>query len=224
MTIGAVTGLAAEATVAREIGFVAAVGGGTAAGTKAAAEALLARPVIGLVSFGIAGGLAPGLQSGALVLPAAVRARDGTAHWVDVEWHLRLTVAARKAGLAVIVGGMLGHDAIAATAAEKAALHHETSAVAVDLESHVVASVAQHARVPFVVLRAVADPAERDLPPAALLPLTAGGRPNLARILCSLACHPRQVPALLTLARETKAAFEALRGAGQALKGELLRP
>lgn len=224
MTIGAVTGLAAEATVAREIGFVAAAGGGTAAGTEAAALALLARPVIGLVSFGIAGGLAPGLGSGALVLPAAVRGADGTAHWVDVEWHLRLGAAARKAGLAVTVGGMLGHGAIAATAAEKAALHRDTNAVAVDLESHVVAAVAQHARVPFVVLRAIADPADRDLPPAALLPLTAGGRPNLARVLFSLACHPGQMPALLTLAKETKVALEALRRAGHALRGDLLRP
>lgn len=224
MTIGAVTGLAAEATVAREIGFEAVAGGGTAAGTEAAAMALLARPVIGLMSFGIAGGLAPGLCSGALILPAAVRARDGTAHWVDVEWHLRLAAAARKAGLAVTVGGMLGHDAIAATATEKAALHRETNAVAIDIESHVVAAVAQHARVPFVVLRAIADPAERDLPPAALLPLTAGGRPNLARVLLSVACRPGQVPALLALAKETNVALDALRRAGHALRGELLRP
>ena len=224
MTIGAVTGLAAEATVAREIGFEALAGGGTAAGTAAAASALLTRPVIGLVSFGIAGGLAPGLASGALVLPAAVRARNGIAHWVDVEWHLRLTAAARKARLAVTVGGMLGDDAIAATAAAKSRLHRETSAVAVDLESHVVAAVARQARVPFLVLRAVADPAERDLPPAALLPLTAGGRPNLARVLPSVARHPRQVPDLLTLARESKLALAALRRAGYALRGELLRP
>ena len=224
MTVGAVTGLAAEATVAREIGFEAMAGGGSAAGTEAAATALLVRPVIGLVSFGIAGGLAPGLQSGALLLPAAVRARSGAAYWVDVEWHLRLGAAARKAGLAVTVGGMLGSEAIAATATEKAALYAETNAVAVDLESHLVAAVAQRARVPFVVLRAVADPAERDLPPAALLPLTGTGRPNLPRVLLSLARHPRQMTALLTLAGESRRALEALRRAGQILRSELQRP
>lgn len=217
MTIGAVTGLAAEANVARRLGLAAAAGGGTAAGTEAAIADLLARPVIGLVSFGIAGGLAPNLPGGTLILPAAVRASDGTAHWVDIDWHMRLGKAARAANLPVVVGGILGAEAIAASAAEKAALHRATSAIAVDLESHHVGAAAARARLPFVVLRAIADPADRDLPPAALVPLTRSGRPNLARVLASIAARPQQIPALLELAGETRVALEALGRGGRAL-------
>lgn len=223
MTIGAVTGLAAEADVAEELGLAVAVGAGTPAGTEAAIAELLRRPVIGLLSFGIAGGLAPGLASGALILPAAVRGSDGSSHWVDVDWHARLTRVAHAASLSLVVGGLLGADRIAATAAEKAALHRSTHAVAVDLESHRVAAAAARARVPFAILRAIADPAERDLPPAALVPLTAEGRPGV-RVLMSIIGRPYQLPALFQLARETRTALRALRRGGAALGEALLHP
>jgi len=221
MTVGAVTGLAAEAALARELGLAAAVGAGRRGRTEAAIAELLARPVLGLVSFGIAGGLAPGLPTGTVVLPAAVRGSDGSAHWVDIGWHERLAKAARAAKLAVVVGGMLGADEIAATAATKAELHRTTRAVAVDLESHVVAVAAARARAPFVVLRAIADTAAQDLPPAALLPLTRRGRANLPWVLLSVALRPSQVGALRALEGELRSALDALRGAGRAL-GEAL--
>ena len=223
MTVGAVTGLAAEAALARDFGLAVAVGAGTRAGTEAAIAELLARPVLGLVSFGIAGGLAPGLPTGTVLLPAAIRGSDGSAHWVDIDWHERLAKAARAAKLAVLVGGMLGADEIAATTAAKAELHRTTRAVAVDLESHIVAAAAARARVPFVVLRAIADTAQQDLPPAALLPLTRRGRPNLPRVLLSIAVQPRQVRTLRALDREFRAALDALRAAGGALGDTLTK-
>lgn len=223
MTVGAVTGLAAEADVAEELGLAAAVGAGMPAGTDAAIAELLRKPVIGLLSFGIAGGLAPGLVPGTLVLPAALRGGDGSAYWVDVAWHARLTRVAHAAGLSLVVGGMLGTDRIAATADEKAALHRSTHAVAVDLESHRVAAAAARAQIPFAILRAIADPAERDLPPAALVRLTDEGRPSV-RVLTSIIRRPYQVPALLQLARETRIALRALRRGGAALGEALLHP
>jgi len=223
MTVGAVTGLAAEAALARDLGLAVAVGAGKRAGTEAAIAELLARPVLGLVSFGIAGGLAPGLPTGTVLLPAAIRGSNGSAHWVDIDWHERLAKAARAAKLAVLVGGMLGADEIAATTAAKAELHRTTRAVAVDLESHIVAAAAARARVPFVVLRAIADTAQQDLPPAALLPLTRRGRPNLPRVLLSIAVQPRQVRTLRALDRECRAALDALRAAGRALGDTLTK-
>jgi hopanoid-associated phosphorylase len=223
MATGAVTGLAAEARIARQLGLLAAAGGGTPGGTDAAIASLIQRGVPGLVSFGIAGGLAPNLGSGTLVLPAALRTLDGAGHWVDVEWHGRLARAARAAGIAAVVGGMLGAEKIAATRAEKAMLHAATSAVAVDLESHRVAMAAARARLPFVIVRVIADAADRDLPPAALAPLTRRGRPNLVRVGASLALRPGQLPDLLALGREVRSALEALLRCGRALGPALLR-
>src|SRR5258708_17529550 len=119
MATGAVTGLAAEAEIAREAGLVAAAGAGTPEGTERAIRRLIEQGVAGLVSFGIAGGLAPNLASGTLIAPAAVRGTNGEAHWVDVEWHARLTRAAHAAGLPLAGRGILAAEAIAAAMAEK---------------------------------------------------------------------------------------------------------
>jgi adenosylhomocysteine nucleosidase len=64
---------------------------------------------------------------------------------------------------------------------------------------------------PFAVLRAVADPAERDLPPAALLALDGGGRISFLRVLGSVIRNPGQVPGLLALAGDAAAARRALK-------------
>lgn len=216
MATGAVTGLAAEAKIARQAGLVAAAGAGTPEGTERAIRSLIEQGVPGFVSFGIAGGLAPNLASGTLIAPAAVRGLDDEAHWVDVEWHARLTRAAHAAGIPLVVGGILGADRIAASTAEKARLHAATYAIAVDLESHRVARAAERARLPFLVFRVIADAAERSLPLAALVPLTKSGRPSV-RALGSVVVRPAQVPALLTLARETRAALAVLRRAAVAL-------
>jgi adenosylhomocysteine nucleosidase len=220
MATGAVTGLAAEAKIARQAGLVAAAGAGTPRGTERAIQSLIEQGVPGLVSFGVAGGLAPNLASGALVAPAAVRGTDGAAYWVDVEWHARLTRAAHAAGIPLVVGGILGAETIAATAGEKARLRESSHAMAVDLESHRVARAAERARIPFLVFRAIADPADRGLPPAALVPLTAAGRPSM-RVLASILARPGQIPDLLTLARDTRTALEALRSAAASLGAAL---
>jgi adenosylhomocysteine nucleosidase len=224
MSVGAVCGFRAEAIIAERLGLLAEPGGGSVAGTAAAIEWLLADGVRALVSFGIAGALSPTLKCGALVLPAVVRSDDGAAHWVDRDWHARLAAAAAAKGIAVAVGGMLGSDAAVVTAAEKAALHGTTNALVVDMESVRVAVAASRARVPFVILRAIADPAARDLPPAARIPLRANGRADLAAVMASVAKQPGQVPALLRLAGETAAALWALGRAGRALAPILRAP
>src|SRR6516225_2825676 len=106
MAIGVVVGLAAEARIARRIGWQVAIGGGTATGAEAAANALVEQGCIGLISFGLAGGLDPALRPGALVVPSAVLAGDN-----------RYTA---DADLSHILGGatphlMLGADVIVAS-------------------------------------------------------------------------------------------------------------
>ena len=78
---------------------------------------------------------------------------------------------------------MLGSRTILATEDAKRAAWRETGALAVDMESAVVARAADAAGIPFLVLRAIADPAVRELPSAALIPLAENGTPALARVL-----------------------------------------
>ncbi len=210
-----VCGLAVEARIARAAGFSAIVGGGDRIRTAALVENAVGRASC-LVSFGIAGALSPELRSGDLILSTQVVAGGRS-------WRAPPPFARRVAGLAGCIGALegavLGAPGILATAAEKRRAWTETGALAVDLESDVVARIASAAGLPFVVVRAIADAASRELPPAALIPLADDGAPNLARVVASVLRRPRQVSALIGLARDTRTALSALAGAARALHG-----
>jgi nucleoside phosphorylase len=123
--------------------------------------------------------------------------------------------ALQRAGIRVHHGDLLGAADAAASSARKAELLRASGAVAIDLESHLVAQAAIRAKKPFLVLRAVADNAGRSLPKAAVNGLAADGRPALGRVLLSVMRDPTQIPALLQLARDTRRALVAL---GSALR------
>jgi adenosylhomocysteine nucleosidase len=196
-----VVGFAAEARMARRLGWQVAIGGGTAAGAEAAARRLVEEGATALISFGLAGGLDPVLRPGALIVPSAVIARD--------ERH------ATDPDLSRMLGGTTpqhvhGADAIVASVEEKRRLWQRTAAAAVDLESGAVARIAAVHNIPFAVLRAICDPAECALPPAALLALNVRGGIRAWRVLASIAAHPAQLPALLALAADAAAAKRSL--------------
>jgi adenosylhomocysteine nucleosidase len=194
---GVVTGLAAEARLARPLGMVE-VGGGLPKGAEAAAERLVGRGARALLSFGLTGGLDPALAAGALVVPAEV-----------LEQATRY--AADPALLGAGVGLLLAGDAVLASVEAKRAAFAASGALAVDLESGAVARVAARHGLPFAVLRAVCDPAGRALPPAALAALDARGAIGVWRVLASVLAHPGQIPALLALAGDAARARRALR-------------
>lgn len=213
MRVAAITGLEAEARIVRRVGLTAVASGGIAERAHAFAEACLAEGADALVSFGIAGALAPHLSAGALLLPRCVVDEAGTRYRVDEAWRSRVAAMLVAAGMPAEEDDILGAAEAVASAVHKAALFQKTRAIAVDLESHIVARVATHAARPFLVLRAVADPASRALPPAAVNGIDEKGAPALGRVLASVLRDPRQISALLQLALDTRKALFALRSA-----------
>ena len=205
MILGIITGLAAEARLARPLGLARA-GGGLPDGAEAAAEWLAGQGVEGLVSFGLAGGLDPALRPGDLVVPHSVREGD----------RVTATDPRLSARFGPPGGMLLAGTAVVADAGEKARLFERTGAIAIDLESGAVARVAMRHGLPFAVLRAICDPAERTLPPAALAALDNAGVIGIARVLASVARHPGQVPGLIALGRDAAAARAALKRRVQA--------
>ncbi|HVA14938.1 MAG TPA: hypothetical protein VNF99_16955, partial [Stellaceae bacterium] len=87
-----------------------------------------------------------------------------------------------------------------------------------DLESLGVARAAEHGRCPFIVLRAVADPASFALPPAASVGLDRDGRTAFGAVLRSVLRHPGQVPDLIRLGAHARRALAALGPAAAALR------
>jgi adenosylhomocysteine nucleosidase len=211
MKVAAITGLEAEARIARRAGLKAAASGGVAARTLALAEAFLADGADALLSFGIAGALAPSLLPGTLLLPRWVRDETRLGRAVDEAWRVRVMARLAAAGLHAEEGAIYGAAEAAVSPDVKALLFQMAGVIAIDLESHLVARVAAAGKRPFLVLRAVADPAARALPPAAVNGLNENGAPALGRVLLSVLREPAQIPALIRLAGDTRRALFALR-------------
>jgi adenosylhomocysteine nucleosidase len=199
--IGVVVGLAAEARIARRLGWRVAIGGGTAEGAAVAADRLVGSGARALVSFGLAGGLNPALTAGTITIPSAV-ILDDVSYATDPELAQRLGGATPHVTLAA--------DRLAASTEAKLRLHQATGAAALDLESGAVVRACKARGLPFAVLRAICDPVDRCMPPAALAALDAGGAIDAWRVLVSLVGRPSQFPAVLALAVDAAKARQAL--------------
>lgn len=204
-----ITGLAAEARIAAGPGIRTLAGGGHAKRLEADLEDAIAQggryDRRSILSFGIAGGLAPKLRPGTWLVARSVI--DGASRIAtDPDWSARLAELIPSAEIVDVIGV----DRPIANPAHKRATHQATGAGIADMESHIAARVAAAHRLPFAVCRVVADPAERSLPPAALVGIRLDGSLAAGAVLASLIRKPRQLPALVRVARDTQKAFRAL--------------
>lgn len=205
--IAIVVGMKSEARLAGADGLVV-VGGGSAARVEAGLARLHeTKPLQGVLSFGVAGGLAPDLRPGDLVAATAVFSASGafSCHASWVEFLARAAPDARP-------GALLGVDDPILTPESKRRLHEETGAVAVDMESHGAARFAYANDLPFAVFRAISDPQDRAIPSAALAGFKPDGSTDVWAVLAALARNPGQTAALIATARDARAAFDALLG------------
>jgi adenosylhomocysteine nucleosidase len=161
-----------------------------------------------LVSWGVAGGLDPGLTAGTLVLPE--RTGDGQESYAtQLQW--RACLASWLSGELPVSGGYLLSLPLILTAPDKARWFRQTGGVAVDMESLAIARQANAAAVPFMAVRAIVDESSEELPPAALRGIDSAGQLRTVALLRELLRAPGQVPALLRLAASYRAAHRALR-------------
>jgi adenosylhomocysteine nucleosidase len=201
----AVTGLAFESRIAAGPGVRTLAGGGDGPRLAADLEREFAHGVAAIISFGIAGGLDVAAVPGTwLVVENVIAGMERRP--VDAAWAaalMRRLPGARS-------GDLVGADAVVATPEEKRALRTATGAFAVDTESHVVAAFAAARGIPFVVFRVIADPATRALSKAAASGMRADGTVNRRAVLGSVLRSPRQLPALVRNANDTRIAVREL--------------
>lgn len=173
----------------------------------------------GIISIGIAGGLAPGLAPGDWVVASGV-ITDGVRIPTDSRWSQKLLHALPKA----VHADISGVDAPVVAEADKRELHETHGTVACDMESHIAAKIAARHGVPFAACRVIIDPAERTLPPAALVGMRSDGRPDVFAVARSLFQQPRQVFSLLRVVADLRAARTALSDGRRRLGGNLSFP
>jgi adenosylhomocysteine nucleosidase len=213
----AVVGMTREAKILT--GAPVVIGGGDLEGLTERLEDELRAGVAGVVSFGLCGALDAALRVGDLVIGEAV-ADDTESYDADADWIARIAALLPEAR----VGRFAGAERPVATAADKTELRQRTGAIAVDLESFQVAKLARRFGVPFAVVRAVSDGADRALPPAARVGLGADGRPAIGPVFASLKSNPWQIGALIRTALEAEDGFHALERARQVLGPSLAGP
>lgn len=232
-----VTGLAAEARIAAGPGCRVIAGGGDRAGLARSLQAEDDLAFDAVVSFGVAGGLSPGLPVGTVVLTShavstpnsstlprspprkpglspgdrvpAVAGLSGEEDGLPLV--ARMSDRLERNGFAVRRGGIAGVDRPATTIADKHALREATGAVAVDMESHLAAAYAARRGLPFLAVRVISDGANHVVPAAAANAMRPDGSVDVAGLLAALARDPGQIPGLIATAWNAAVAFRVLR-------------
>ena len=188
---------------------------------RIAAQGLITHGVSALVSVGLAGGLAPGIAAGHIILSSQLLQTDGRrvfGAWKPdaqgIEGAYRHLTARRipvcRGTILTVAEAVLTHDA-------KAALFVKFRGLAVDMESAAVARVAAEAGLPFFGVRAICDPVERTVPNELAAFLDAGGKIRPGTIAMSLARRPALVVDMWGMGRLFSSARKALKHAWQVL-------
>ena len=211
--LGIVTGLPAEARTARggrneDVRIVCC--GASTARAEALARTLVDQGAGGLLSFGTAGALKPGLSPGTVVIASGVVDAAGEIFEIDGDWTARLDSELGPA-LDTVRAPIAGTERPVGSVEAKAALGKSSGAAAVDMESHAVARVAASAGLPVAAIRVIVDPAERSLPSALLSALPPEGEPRAGRILVESLRRPADLPALARLSWDYRRALRSLR-------------
>ncbi len=198
----ALVGLAFEARIAAGPGVLVVCRGHETADMLRLALSAGCRSII---SFGVGGGLAPDLIPGDCVVASAIIDYPAVRP-TDPLWSSKLAEMIPDARY----GPILGVNAVVADPADKRKLHAFTQAVAVDMESHLVARLADAHGLAFAAVRVIIDPAHRAVPPAALLAMAPGGSTDVSAMLREIWARPSQVSPLMRLAADAISARAAL--------------
>lgn len=201
----AVTGFALEAKIAEGRGVLPVIGGGDAATLEAALRTHLTANACGIISFGICGGLKRGLAPGTCIIGREVIAPTSRFS-TDAAWSEAMAVCVPHA----VRGDIAAVNKPVVRLEEKERLRTTTGAIAVDTESHVAAKLAVQHKLPLVIFRVIADPADRALPRAAEIALHTDGRVDVVAVLRSVIGAPGQIPLLIRLGFDTRTALRAL--------------
>lgn len=176
-----------------------------------AAELLVENGAVRLISWGCAAGLSPELKPGALILADQCIATDGTKTQTHPVWrHSTETILAN---LLPITGSIAASDNVVIASQDKLNLGIALNAIALDMESTAIAQVAETHNLPFLTVRAIADPQTADLPMAVTNAIDAQGQVNIKKLLLYVLVNPSELPQLIKLGLYFKAAKKTLKQA-----------
>ncbi|MES2404798.1 MAG: hypothetical protein V4567_10760 [Pseudomonadota bacterium] len=152
-----------------------------------AAERLLACGIKRLANWGVAGALDSALAAGDVLIADRIRyTYDDPGFATDAAASDRLA-ATLSTALQVRRGALWSTVQPIATPSEKQALAERSGAIAVDMEAAPIAAVALRAKLPFVAVKAICDPAGRALPAGIVRALDGADEGWSPRMLAAIA-------------------------------------
>jgi nucleoside phosphorylase len=165
---------------------------------EAGIRTLIEREGVARVAIiGFSGGISPGLHPGALLVADRIVSNGDPGPGPDREWSEQIARQSGVRGATIVTV-----DRILCTPRSKkelwTGLSHDRPA-AVDLETAAMAAVAASHRVPFVVIRAISDPAEEALPLDFNECLDPSGRISRGRVVARAALNPALISPLWRL-------------------------
>jgi len=199
-----VVGMAFEARIAAGPGMTV-ICSGDGRHLPASLERAIDAGCRGLVSFGVAGGLHPELRSGSCIVASEIIV-DQHRMPTDRHWAQSLLHSIPEA----IHGPLAGVAAPVSDPRAKHVLHRKTGAIAVDMESHIVARIAAKHRLPMTAIRVITDPAARALPPSVLVGMRPDGTTDMVAVVRALVRRPQDIPGVVQAALDARAARAAL--------------
>jgi adenosylhomocysteine nucleosidase len=154
-----------------------------------------------LLGIGIGGALTPDLRAGSLVVSRRIRDETGEVPSPDPQ------LLARAIRFGALGGSLVSVRRPAVSRAEKAALAASAGGgpAAVDTESAIWARAASARGIPYVVVRAISDAADEDLPEYLSRCLREDGSMRRGAVVAHALARPATVPALWRLRRRVAA-------------------
>lgn len=201
-----------------------------AANASAAASKLVAQGARGLISCGCCAGLHHALHSGDLILASHVVDAAGTCLPCDRAWQELLsrrlqsafaignTTVARPAQAtgnhrrqpSWFSGNLISINKPVCETKAKQQLASAHAAVAADMESFAIASIARAAAIPFLAVRVVLDDCQQNLPDGLTAACDDYGVPRTLAMLNACRREPGMIKELWPLARSRKLAARSL--------------
>lgn len=190
--------------------LLAVCSGAGAKNAQSAAELLINTGATRLISWGCAGGLDAILNPGDLILVNKLIDENGIPMEMDADLSKKIQQRL-SASMRVYVGAILETSSPVTLSKDKIQLHKKTGALAIDMETVACARVAKSHGLPFLAIRAIADPVDMDLPEAINHALDEQGNIKLIKLLAFLVLHPAQLPSLIKLGLHFNAAKKNLK-------------
>ncbi|MFT5350884.1 MAG: adenosylhomocysteine nucleosidase [Gammaproteobacteria bacterium] len=173
-------------------------------------ESLLAQKLDGLISFGTAGALSTGMNSGDIVVPENIFDDMGNIYSVSSDWRDTILQHLTSCPATILKGDLLTTNRVISDIETKKDLREKTGAIAVDMESAHITAAANRHNLPTVTLRFIVDDANMSIPNSILNSTDAFGQVKVLSLATKILLRPLLIQDLIKLGRGFRAAKHSM--------------